>query len=91
MWTYGAVRIRQVFPAFLFQASREDRSIVFVNVCSSEHVPRRDSHEDALYLAVGDKGVTEDGQSIYTVVVHPSVTNKFQDSTTSPTVRREVS
>ena len=85
------MRIRQVFPAFLFQASREDRSIVFVNVCHSEYVPRRDSKDEVLYLTVGDKGVTEDGQSVYTVVVHTSVARKFLDPLTSPTLRREVS
>lgn len=82
--------MRQVFSAFLFQASRDDRSVVFVNVCHSEHVPQRDSNEEALYLTVGDKGISEDGQSVYTVVVHTSVTAKFLEPGTSATLRREV-
>lgn len=63
--------MRQIYPRYVFLASKRKRNI-FINVCTSEHVPRFASNGH-LYMVVGSKGVTAQGVDVYDVAVHPGV------------------
>ncbi len=81
MWGYGAVHVRPASLAFVFQASRPDRSMVFFNVCTSIYVPLKDegtdvSETEVLFFVVGSRGKADDGMDVYDIVVHPTVAVK---------------
>ena len=81
MWSYGAVHVRQASLAFVFQASRPDRSMVFFNVCTSIYVPLKDegtdvTETDVLFFVVGSRGKADDSMDVYDIIVHPAVAVK---------------